>query len=269
MTDYELIELWLHGKADRTIEGYRCDIRQFSDQIRQPLAEITLSDLQRFSKSLSDRKLKDATIGRKIKALKSLLAFAAKQGHIAFDVGAAMTLPKTSTNLAGRILTCDQVESLFAAAETESHRLFFMTSYYLALRIGEAVNLKWTDFNAQGKGRIQVAIKGKGGKLQSIAVPETLWQMLQPLRGEDLRLFPIHKRTAHDIVKRSVKSADLPSEVSHHWLRHAHARHAIEAGAPIHVVRDTLRHSSIAVTNAYLESFPDQSSADYLSIGNS
>jgi integrase/recombinase XerD len=65
-----------------------------------------------------------------------------------------------------------------------------------------------------------------------------------------------------------VRESSLNEKISAHWLRHAHARHAIEAGAPIHVVRDTLRHSSIAVTNAYLESFPDQSSADYLNLGN-
>jgi hypothetical protein len=37
MTDNELIELWLHGKADRTIEGYRTDIGQFLERIRRPL----------------------------------------------------------------------------------------------------------------------------------------------------------------------------------------------------------------------------------------
>ncbi len=39
--------------------------------------------------------------------------------------------------------------------------------------------------------------------------------------------------------------------MSPHWLRHAHASHALERGAPVALVRDTLGHRSVSTTNGY------------------
>jgi site-specific recombinase XerD len=54
--------------------------------------------------------------------------------------------------------------------------------------------------------------------------------------------------------------------VSPHWLRHAHATHALERGAPIHLVQATLGHASVATTGRYLHARATQSSAIYLAI---
>ena len=45
--------------------------------------------------------------------------------------------------------------------------------------------------------------------------------------------------------------------MSPHWLRHAHATHALERGAPIHLVAATLGHASVATTGKYLHARPD------------
>jgi integrase/recombinase XerD len=52
--------------------------------------------------------------------------------------------------------------------------------------------------------------------------------------------------------------------VSPHWLRHAHATHALERQAPIHLVAATLGHASVATTGRYLHARPTDSSALYL-----
>ncbi|KHK59479.1 integrase [Burkholderia sp. A9] len=39
---------------------------------------------------------------------------------------------------------------------------------------------------------------------------------------------------------------------SPHWLRHTHATHALDAGVELVVVRDNLRHASVATTSTYL-----------------
>ncbi|MCA8348508.1 phage integrase family protein [Burkholderia cepacia] len=41
---------------------------------------------------------------------------------------------------------------------------------------------------------------------------------------------------------------------SPHWLRHTHATHALDAGVELVVVRDNLRHASVATTSTYLHS---------------
>jgi integrase/recombinase XerD len=54
--------------------------------------------------------------------------------------------------------------------------------------------------------------------------------------------------------------------VSCHWLRHAHASHALDRGAPIHLVQATLGHSSISTTGRYLHARPTESSSSYLPV---
>ena len=65
-------------------------------------------------------------------------------------------------------------------------------------------------------------------------------------------------------TKRAAVAAGLSAKVSNHWLRHSHASHALDHGAPIQLVRDTLGHSSVATTNQYAHARPGASSASYL-----
>jgi integrase/recombinase XerD len=62
----------------------------------------------------------------------------------------------------------------------------------------------------------------------------------------------LHKRLAH--------YAQL------HWLRHSHATHALERGAPIHLVQATLGHASVATTGRYLHARPTDSSSRFLAV---
>jgi hypothetical protein len=44
------------------------------------------------------------------------------------------------------------------------------------------------------------------------------------------------------------------------------ASHALETGAPVALVRDTLGQSSVSTTNGYLHARPNDSSARYLAV---
>jgi len=74
-------------------------------------------------------------------------------------------------------------------------------------------------------------------------------------------------------VNRIVKAAaqrlpglepTIANAVSPHWLRHAHASHAMDRGAPVHLVKETLGHANIATTGRYLHARPTDSSSLYL-----
>jgi site-specific recombinase XerD len=67
-------------------------------------------------------------------------------------------------------------------------------------------------------------------------------------------------------VRRAAQRAGVEGVVSPHWLRHAHATHALERGAPIHLVAATLGHASVATTGIYLHARPTDSSARYLAV---
>jgi integrase/recombinase XerD len=66
------------------------------------------------------------------------------------------------------------------------------------------------------------------------------------------------------IIRQAARRAGLEGSVSPHWLRHAHATHALERQAPIHLVAATLGHASVATTGRYLHARPTDSSARYL-----
>ena len=69
------------------------------------------------------------------------------------------------------------------------------------------------------------------------------------------------------IVRKASKRAGIDKDVSCHWLRHAHASHALDRGAPIHLVQACLGHASISSTGKYLHARPTDSSANYLPVG--
>jgi integrase/recombinase XerD len=52
-----------------------------------------------------------------------------------------------------------------------------------------------------------------------------------------------------------------PGKVSCHWLRHAHGSHAAERGVNPVLIKDTLGHSNLAITDRYLKARPNDSSA--------
>ncbi len=56
----------------------------------------------------------------------------------------------------------------------------------------------------------------------------------------------------------------IAKAISPHWLRHAHASHAMDRGAPIHLVKETLGHANIATTGRYFHARPTDSSSLYL-----
>ena len=66
------------------------------------------------------------------------------------------------------------------------------------------------------------------------------------------------------IVKAAAQRAGIEVPVSPHWLRHAHASHALDRGAPIHLVQATLGHASITTNGRYLHARPKESSSQFL-----
>ncbi len=69
---------------------------------------------------------------------------------------------------------------------------------------------------------------------------------------------------AHRIVKRAAQRAGLSEAMSAHWLRHAHVSHALDRGAPVHLVQATVGHASLATTSRYAHARPSDSSSRYL-----
>jgi integrase/recombinase XerD len=270
-TDGKLIELWLHGLSPKTVLAYRKDAEDFARFNRaKPLREVTLPDLQGWADDL--RRMAPASQVRKLKAIKSLLGFAHRIGYLTFDVGRPLRVPRLKEKLAERILAEEQIHRMIAMEPLPRNFALLKLVYGCGLRITEAVGLTWRDLSGTKKGG-QAAIFGKGGKTRVVLIQGALWRQLAAMRagaGPDDPVFRSRKGGAIDdsmarrIIKAAAARAGLPREVSPHWLRHGHASHALDHGAPIHVVQQTLGHASLETTTRYVHARPGDSSSNYL-----
>ena len=136
------------------------------------------------------------------------------------------------------------------------------------------MKLTWRDLQERDDGG-QVTVFGKGGKTRHVLLSDATWAELVKLKnGEpDAPVFRsrrqgghLHPSAAWRIVRKAAAQAGVDGKVSPHWLRHAHASLALERGAPVALVRDTLGHSSVGTTNGYRHARPNDSSARYLAV---
>jgi integrase len=75
---------------------------------------------------------------------------------------------------------------------------------------------------------------------------------------------PLTERAVNYILKNAAARAGVNPAASVHWLRHAHASHAIDNGAPITLVSATLGHADLKTTSVYAHARPGESSGRYL-----
>lgn len=276
-TDAETVGLWMHSKAERTRAAYVRDIDRFAAFIdRKPLHTVTLGDIQRFADSLEGA---PATIRRTLAAVKSLFRFASKIGYIRFDPGAAVTLPALKNDLAARILPEADVQRMLNTDKISPRDAAILRLLYVGgLRASEIAALTWKDLQSNGDAG-QVTTYGKGGKTRVVLLTETVWKQLQRMRGDAGPETPVFvsrgaqgkKAGGHlssvqifRIVRKAAAAVGIEGNVSPHWIRHCHASHALDAGAPVSLVKATLGHSSVATTSRYLHARPDASSATYI-----
>ena len=149
-------------------------------------------------------------------------------------------------------------------------RLFYASG----ARVSELVKLMCGDAEERDGGKGQITVTGKGGKVRTILLSPETWKQLRELIGDRPAEEPIFKsrkggtltrKQALRIVKAAGKRAGLP-DISPHWLRHAHVSHALDRGAPVHVVQATAGHASLSTTSTYAHARPDTSSALYLGV---
>ena len=71
-------------------------------------------------------------------------------------------------------------------------------------------------------------------------------------------------KQVYNVVRKAAKVAGVGRNVTPHWFRHSNASHALDNGAPIHVVAASLGHKSIMTTIRYLHAKPGVSTGAYI-----
>ena len=272
--DAKLVALWLSMKtSSHTRRAYAAEAADFLKFVRKPLAWVTLMDLQAWAGHLGQGSLKPASQNRALTAVKSLLSFAQETGYLPFNVGAAVKLQPDRDGLAQRILEESEVARLIEAAPEGRNRVLLKLLYVSGVRVSEVCGLKWCDALARQEGG-QITVFGKGGKTRTVLLKPKVWQQLLSIKGEAKAVDPVFRSRkgggaldvsqVRRIVYAAAKKAGLEQKVSPHWMRHAHASHALDRSAPIHLVQATLGHASVSTTGRYLHARPTESSSFYL-----
>ena len=218
-------------------------------------AELTCEDERRRPTPAGQKYIMSAHTRQQLAVVKSLLAKGRATGYLPFDVGAALELPRARDVLSERLLTVEELDAVLKAAAAADaapdEEPMVRLLYYLGCRVSELVQLQWKNVVTRpGEGAI-VTIHGKGEKTRHVFLDAEQAAVLLALRPPDRSMESseqyvfascrggkhIHATTAWRLVRAAVDRSGIGRKASPHWFRHAHASHALDAGAPPHLVQ--------------------------------
>lgn len=162
-----------------------------------------------------------------------------------------------------KLLPREKFESLCENLTYPEDRLLFRLLFDGGLRIREASRLTYEDFNEQNQ---NLSLIRKGGKRHTFALQNSteIFRELARVRQRNYRqsdfIFPssngnkpVNVRTLHERVKKHLKSAHLPTNLSPHSFRKGCATDLYQKTRDLLHVRDYLNHQNALVTQTYIE----------------
>ena len=184
-----------------------------------------------------------------------------------------------------RNLSEEEVKRIGEACKKDGPKSYamFALMYLGALRRHECAKLHSDECNVEnnkdGDEIIVLKFRGKGNKIRTVPLSKIATHIIMPFLQRArtttaMWLFPgrntekhITGQAVYDRMKKNFTEAGL-SDVSPHWLRHAHITHAIQRGSDIATTSKGVGHTSIATTSGYLHADKEASSSNYLTFGN-
>lgn len=178
----------------------------------------------------------------------------------------AKSPPRRRPNTEERLrehLTSQEVQQLYQAARSvgrHGHRdaLMILMMFRHALRVSEAVQLRWEQVDLR-QGLLHVK-RVKQGLPATHPLRGTELRALRQLQREYIqtpylfiseRLAPLSVRTAHHIVARAGRGAEMPFTVHPHMLRHATGFYLANQGHDTRAIQAYLGHANIHNTTRY------------------
>ncbi len=274
--------------SQNTISAYRNDLAQFDKFARAGNSSITWDSVVGacvvgFLEDMRARSYKDATVARKVAAVKSFFGFLANEGQISSDPTEHLKSPQVGKTLP-RALTVEEVDELLEqparrnTPEAQRDKAMLEVLYATGLRVTELVTLDVTDIALESD-PVTVRCTGKGERERILPLPQRpvdeLRQYLFKVRPRLVRnrreaaLF-VNRRGERLtrqgfwlILKNYAKEAKLDKTITPHTLRHTYATHMLSGGMPLRNVQDALGHASISTTQIYTQLTTSQKRAEY------
>ncbi|MGI8549292.1 MAG: site-specific tyrosine recombinase XerD [Dehalococcoidia bacterium] len=281
------------GASDNTIAAYRNDIFQFvtfCGTLPVPAAarsngngngavyrwtwrSVDKSIILEFLSDLQRKNYSQATIARKVAAVKSFFNFLTAEGVVPHDPTESLSSPRVGKTLP-KPISPEQVDELLEqplrrnTPEAQRDKAMLELLYATGMRVSELVSLN-LDCLSLAADHAYVRCMGKGSKERTIPIhehaAEAVRQYLHTTRTRlvgtrsEVALF-VNRRGERLtrqgfwlILKAYARSANIEGVVTPHTLRHSFATHMLRGGAPLRNVQELLGHANIATTQVYTQ----------------
>ncbi|HEY8820221.1 MAG TPA: site-specific tyrosine recombinase XerD [Dehalococcoidia bacterium] len=269
------------GAAQNTIAAYRNDMQQFAAFCSSTRTvgkssswnQVDRTRIQEYLRSLQAKEYADATVARKVAAIKSFFGFMQAEGLTSSDPTESLSSPRVGKSLP-KPISPQEVDELLeqplrrSTPEAKRDKAMLELLYATGMRVTELVSLNITDI-ILNDGHAYVRCLGKGAKERTVPIHEHAAEsLLLYLRDSRRNLV----RTTHEkalfvnrrgerltrqgfwlILKGYAQSAQIKSGVTPHTLRHSFATHMLRGGAPLRHVQELLGHANISTTQVYTQ----------------
>jgi integrase/recombinase XerD len=262
----------VRGLAEQTREAYNRDVRKYLHFLEErgltDLNQVCDADIRQYHAWLKRQSLAERSIARSMSAVKSFHRYACDEGIVRQDPTATLETPRIGTHLP-LVMSGDDVERLLRQPDVSTHlglrdKAMLETLYASGMRVSELISLRLGQVNLQD-GYVRCLGKGEKERIAPLGQTAAAWirQYLQRAREGLLKtrycdyLFVnrfgkgMSRQACWKIMKKYLKQADLPQDVSPHTLRHSFATHLLEHGADLRSLQMMLGHSDIATTQVY------------------
>ena len=261
--------------SELTIKAYQTDLKSFEGFLQdqhKSITEIQTKDIRYWLMHLSDKKLSERTINRKIATLKSFYKFLLKTATIHANPAAALTGLKVHRKLPVPFSKTEMnllFDSDFFSDDFEGFRdrIIITLFYTTGIRRAELINIKISDIDFHKK---ELKILGKRNKQRIVPL---LCSMLHDMEvylklredafaeGKTEPYFFVTKKgkkmydvLVYRIINSYLSSVSVKHKKSPHMLRHTFATHLLNNGADLNSIKELLGHSSLAATQVYTHS---------------
>ncbi len=267
------------GASGNTVAAYKNDLRQFDSFVTSINGNGKARDWDKTGRdlivdyllTLRKKNYAEATVARKVAALKSFFQYLQAEGTIRGNPAESLESPRVGRSLP-KPLSVTQVDELLEqplkrnTPEARRDRAMLELLYAAGLRVSELVSLNVEDLNMSGP---YVRCMGKGSKERTIPIHEQATSAVAAylddgraalVKGRKENALFVNRRGERLtrqgfwlILKQYAKEANIASPVTPHTLRHSFATHMLRGGAPLRNVQELLGHANISTTQVYTQ----------------